>query len=327
MRKETAPGSERILVADDNAYYLTTIADALSEAGFEVTSCAEGFGALRAIEQGAVDLAILNRDLPGLAGADIVRRLRREGSELPILIMDVFTRTGREAEELRGTGASGYFNKSLPIEEIVYRIRDLLFPAPEGRKSPRTVRYVPLSYAEERGEALGPWHASYSFTISADGMYVQSADPPAPQSRVRLRFRVRSRQDPEVEVRGRVMYRHRPDPAGRRSIVPGMAVQFEDLDEDARRDIAALVIETLVSSVRTQGEVVGPDARLSATERVVTCKSCTGLGKVPYEPCRACEGRPPRADCRTCRGTGQNPWILRVCQACGGIGSLVRQTA
>jgi hypothetical protein len=247
---------------------------------------------------------------------DIVRKVRSEtgNKSLVLLLMDVFTKKGDEIEALKSSGASGYFNKSIPLEEIVYRINDLLFP-PErfSRKNPRAVVYVPVRYV-----MAGQTQQSYSFTLSADGMYIQSMAPPAPRTQMELTFRLGDGVD--IHVRGRVLYRYKHDPLRNRSILPGMAVLFHDLKTEDRARIDKFVVETLVSSVRAQREVLGSGAHATGNEQIITCQVCTGLGKVCYVTCAACGGQ-GRA-CAICRGTGQNPFIRKVCPQCHGVGSL-----
>lgn len=309
---------KRILIADDNAYYLTIIGDALTEAGYEIAALSDGFVALETIEREheRLDLVVLNRELPGLSGMEIVQKARERipVKRLLLLIMDVFSKKGEEIEALKSSGASGYFNKSIPIEEIVYRINDLLFPPTRfSRKNPRAVIYLPVEFTYG-----GEKQQSYSFTVSADGMYIQSMSPPPPRSELTLCFRLADGR--EVTVPARVIYRYRYDPHRTRSVLPGMAVVFESIDAETKAAINKFVVDTLVHSARAQKEAVGSAAQPSMSEQIATCGSCIGLGKVPYVVCNACSAS--GKDCPVCRGTGLNPFIRKVCPECHGVGSV-----
>ena len=84
------PRRKRILIADDNAYYLTIMADALVEAAYDIQALSDGFAALEILERepGGFDVVILNRDLPGIPCMEIVKKIRDlpENEDLIVLI-------------------------------------------------------------------------------------------------------------------------------------------------------------------------------------------------------------------------------------------------
>ena len=92
--------SARILVVDDEPMVRALIARALTDAGYEVVAVANGRAALDAARgaQVAFDLIVTNNYMPGLNGAELVRRVRQDFPQLPILHVDDIGRRGRVAE-------------------------------------------------------------------------------------------------------------------------------------------------------------------------------------------------------------------------------------
>ena len=117
--------SGRILVVEDEAAISDAVAYALREADYEVQVADEGEGALAAARSQRYDLMVLDLLLPGVPGLEICRRLRNEGSDLPIIML---TALDAEAERVEGldSGADDYLAKPFSVAELVSRVRSLL---------------------------------------------------------------------------------------------------------------------------------------------------------------------------------------------------------
>ena len=87
----------RILVVDDEPMVRALIARALTDEGYEVVAVANGRAALDAARGAEVsfDLIITNNYLPGLSGAELIARVRKDFPELPILHVDDIGRRKR----------------------------------------------------------------------------------------------------------------------------------------------------------------------------------------------------------------------------------------
>jgi len=117
----TAPAV--VLVEDDPALRTLT-ARALQENGYTVRPCATAPEMWRAMEQGAVDLVLLDIMLPGTSGIDLCRALRRE-SEVPIIFISA---RGSETDRVVGLelGADDYLPKPFGTRELIARVRAVL---------------------------------------------------------------------------------------------------------------------------------------------------------------------------------------------------------
>jgi two-component system, OmpR family, alkaline phosphatase synthesis response regulator PhoP len=116
--------SKTILVVDDEAKIVQLARDYLERAGFNVTSAADGPGALAAARASSPDLIVLDLGLPGMDGLDVTRTLRRN-SAVPIIML---TARAEESDKLVGLelGADDYITKPFSPKELVARVRTVL---------------------------------------------------------------------------------------------------------------------------------------------------------------------------------------------------------
>ena len=75
--EKTRQGGLRILFADDEAHLRDLMQMELPRMGHEVTVCPDGAAALRALERGVYDAAMLDIRMPGLSGIDILGQIRQ----------------------------------------------------------------------------------------------------------------------------------------------------------------------------------------------------------------------------------------------------------
>jgi two-component system OmpR family response regulator len=117
--------SSRILVVDDEDNITFLLDAALKHFGFDVRVASTGRDALTQVEQFAPDVVLLDVMLPDLDGFEIVRRMRTNGTKVPVLFL-----TARDAVEdkVRGLtlGGDDYVTKPFSLEEVVARIQVIL---------------------------------------------------------------------------------------------------------------------------------------------------------------------------------------------------------
>ena len=77
----------RLLVVEDEKKLCDMIAKSLHQAGYEVDTCNDGEEALDMIYAEMYDLIVLDLNLPGMEGMDILRELRKENEETKVLIL------------------------------------------------------------------------------------------------------------------------------------------------------------------------------------------------------------------------------------------------
>ena len=121
---EQATATARVLVVEDDEAIADVLRRSLRAEGHDVRSAADGVEALRASEEFAPDLVLLDLGLPRLDGMEVLRRLRAE-SDVPVLILTARTATEDRVEGL-DEGADDYLPKPFEREGLLARTRALL---------------------------------------------------------------------------------------------------------------------------------------------------------------------------------------------------------
>ncbi len=115
----------RILIAEDDAPLAAFIAKAFKSEDHITEIAANGDEALQRMKTGAYDLLILDLNLPLVAGAEVLAKVRSRDPQIPILIL---TATDEIAERVAclDAGADDYLTKPFSFSELSARIRAVL---------------------------------------------------------------------------------------------------------------------------------------------------------------------------------------------------------
>jgi DNA-binding response OmpR family regulator len=124
----------RILVVDDEVPMRKLLANNLKACGYTVQSAGDGLEALKLIDEHSFDLLLLDVNMPGPTGLQVLEAVRRE-AELPVLIL-----SGRRREcdivTAFSLGADDYLSKPFGIAELLARVKALLRRATPGALRP-----------------------------------------------------------------------------------------------------------------------------------------------------------------------------------------------
>ena len=115
----------RILLVEDDTGLQTSLAEILREAGYAVDVSSDGIEGLFFGEEYPVDLAIIDLGLPGLPGMDLIRKLREQERQFPIMILTARSEWQDKVEGLEA-GADDYLTKPFHPEELKARVGALL---------------------------------------------------------------------------------------------------------------------------------------------------------------------------------------------------------
>jgi DNA-binding response OmpR family regulator len=144
----------RLLLVEDDALLGNGIEAGLKQAGFAVDWAKDGREAQLALAATEYELVVLDLGLPRVTGMQVLRQLRGDGSDLPVLALTARD-TVRDRVAGLEAGADDYLIKPFDLAELVARIRALLRRA-HGR-GVTTIRYrdlllQPNSLSVTRGE-------------------------------------------------------------------------------------------------------------------------------------------------------------------------------
>ena len=130
----------RIALVEDNDALAQAVAWRLEDAGHAVDRLTRGDAAAEHLAAEGADLVILDLNLPGMGGLDVLRRLRAAGDAVPVILL---TARGDTADRVAGldAGADDYLVKPFEMAELEARVRAL------ARRR---------AVAPRRGIALGP---------------------------------------------------------------------------------------------------------------------------------------------------------------------------
>lgn len=112
----------QVLLVEDDQSLATGLSKALRSEGFVANHVAAGEAALHAIRVDPPDIIVLDLGLPDMDGLDVLRKIRRSGSTIPVLIL-----TARASIDARvsglDSGADDYLPKPFETPELVARLR------------------------------------------------------------------------------------------------------------------------------------------------------------------------------------------------------------
>ncbi|MBV4418007.1 response regulator [Clostridium tyrobutyricum] len=114
----------RILLIEDENMLSDALVYILKKNNYSVDAAYDGIKGQEMAETGIYDLIILDRMLPGKEGLDVLRDLRKSGSEIPVIILTAMDSIESRVEGL-DNGADDYLVKPFSTEELLARVRAL----------------------------------------------------------------------------------------------------------------------------------------------------------------------------------------------------------
>ena len=117
--------SARVLIVEDEPSLVLTLTDRLRAEGYDVASADTGEEGLRLARDGSFDIVLLDVALPGKGGFDVLRDLRQQRVETPVLML---TARGQIVDRVLGLklGADDYLPKPFDMMELLARMEAVL---------------------------------------------------------------------------------------------------------------------------------------------------------------------------------------------------------
>ncbi len=115
----------RVLIVEDDQSMAVALKDGFTYEGYQVALAQDGAAGLKLATEEHSDLIVLDVMLPRMSGLDVCRRLRQNGSRIPIIML---TARGQEIDKVLGlkTGADDYVTKPFSFLELMARVEAVL---------------------------------------------------------------------------------------------------------------------------------------------------------------------------------------------------------
>jgi DNA-binding response OmpR family regulator len=124
----------RMLLVEDEKKVSELVARALRQESYAVDVADDGTSGWELAQAYDYDLIILDLMLPGLPGQELLRRIRRRNTQVPILILTARDATEEKVQNFEA-GADDYLTKPFAFAELVMRVKALLRRGPIPRSS------------------------------------------------------------------------------------------------------------------------------------------------------------------------------------------------
>ena len=118
----------RALLVDDDPAFRKLASLALNAAGVEHESVPSATVAIEKLDQGrstSFDLLLLDQEMPGMTGEDLLQLLRQQGFDIPIVLVTIHDAISSKVRALR-LGADDYLVKPFSFEELIARLRAVI---------------------------------------------------------------------------------------------------------------------------------------------------------------------------------------------------------
>jgi two-component system, OmpR family, response regulator len=155
--------SVHVLVVDDDPNVVDLLATSLKFQGFEVHTAGTGIGALDRARETPPDAVVLDVELPDMDGFEVLRRLRANGIDAPVLFL---TARNGEQDKITGLtiGGDDYITKPFNLEEVLARLRVILRRTASVEDSrTRRIEFADLELDEDTHEV---WKAGRLVSLS-----------------------------------------------------------------------------------------------------------------------------------------------------------------
>ena len=114
----------RLLIVEDERVLNDMISKSLRKAGYEVDACFDGLKAEECMATERYDLIVLDLNLPGMDGMELLRAFRERDRDTAVLILSARSEVVDKVEGL-DAGANDYLSKPFHLDELEARIRSL----------------------------------------------------------------------------------------------------------------------------------------------------------------------------------------------------------
>lgn len=115
----------RILIVDDDPYFLRVLKRILSEEKYQVTATSDSCQAIEILRANAFELVICDLRMPGCDGLTVLQSLDDEKIDVPVIILTAYGEVETYLEAMNA-GAAEYLNKPVNSQDLLETVRSCL---------------------------------------------------------------------------------------------------------------------------------------------------------------------------------------------------------
>jgi len=115
----------KLLLLEDDLTLSETIVDYFEEQGFEVIAAYDGEEALSAIYENGFDLLLLDVNVPGMNGFEVLKQIREEKNSVPAIFITSLNSMD-SLEEGFNSGCDDYIRKPFELKELLLRVQTII---------------------------------------------------------------------------------------------------------------------------------------------------------------------------------------------------------
>lgn len=153
----------RILVIDDEATIRASLLEALTAEDYDVDSAETGEEALAKCHTNSYDLLVTDLRLPGVSGLDILRALRNQGSNIPVIMMTAYGDVDTAVAAMRD-GAYDFIPKPFKLSAIKKQVRAALRATSEESivEAPQVAPSVPETVKKQKSKPAAATNGNFN---------------------------------------------------------------------------------------------------------------------------------------------------------------------
>jgi DNA-binding NtrC family response regulator len=142
-----------LLLVDDEREFTEIKAQRLNKRGFPVTTATEGATALQRLEEGDVDIVILDVAMPGMGGIETLHAIKKRHPLVEVIMLTGQATVTTAVEAIR-QGAFNYLKKPCEIDDLIAQVESAMGRRLERRAKVLEVRMTPYLSPEKRREMI-----------------------------------------------------------------------------------------------------------------------------------------------------------------------------
>lgn len=142
-----------LLLVDDEKEFIEIMAQRLHKRGFQVATATEGAAALQRLEEGVVDIVILDVAMPGMGGIETLDAIKKRHPLVEVVMLTGQATVGTAVEAIR-QGAFNYLKKPCEIDDLIAQVEAAMGRRLERQAKVLEVRMTPYLSPDKRREMI-----------------------------------------------------------------------------------------------------------------------------------------------------------------------------